>query len=618
MRTLLYYSFFLVLLASCTETDSNENIEPENNVLYGYIQKGPFIAGDSVTAIALSDSFVQIVEKVYSTLVENDLGAYSIELGNACRYYEIFAKGHYFNEVSGEMSASELSLSSIMSVQDSGMCNINILTTLTRKRILNLINGQFLDFESAREQAENELFAVFGLLASTIDINRMDIAQARDDDAKLLALSCLLQGDQTAEELAVYLEAFAGDFTLDGDLDDPDLIQKLEEHAKWLNPYLVASHLESRYEELGLDITVPDFSQFIPYKIPFVVTSLLPQANALDVGLSSTLIVSFSNHIDSTSLNESSFAVSANDVMIGGDLFLASNGSSIIFKPYEPLASFTNYTITVNENLKALDGSSLGVPFQSKFRTEMIDIVTDLTNWYKLEGNSINEISEYGDAVTVGGFYTYDRNEKDNSSYKLDDYGDYIEIPHDFDIDTDNWTFSLWFKLDKLASEKDDCYLLSRKSAGYESDVLLYVDNDDNAVKIGIVDGQNKISSGIVVEKNIWYQAAVSVSEEGITLYVNGEEKAFTAKRFTDNLDEGEPLCISPPTYMGSWLNLKDTSDPYAKVLGDVDDIRLYKRCLNAKEIKILFDSEVTAGIKSVALSSTGFVAKEAAEIYWP
>ena len=95
-----------------------------------------------------------------------------------------------------------------------GATNVNLLTDLEADRVRGLVAGG-TEFSSAKAQAEREIRAVFGISASeSATAEQLDISQASEDDAALLAISAIMQNTRSPAELTELLATMAADLAL--------------------------------------------------------------------------------------------------------------------------------------------------------------------------------------------------------------------------------------------------------------------------------------------------------------------------------------------------------------------------------------------------------------------
>ncbi len=130
--------FQLVLLicviVSCEKHDNNTN-NLSIDKISGYVQKGPYINGSSITMSELSSDLIQ-TGKTYSSQIIDNKGSFemkSIEL--ISQFAELKVDGFYFNEIINNNSTAQLTLYALSDLTDKSSLNVNILSSLERRRV---------------------------------------------------------------------------------------------------------------------------------------------------------------------------------------------------------------------------------------------------------------------------------------------------------------------------------------------------------------------------------------------------------------------------------------------------------------------------------------------------
>ncbi|MHA1642061.1 MAG: outer membrane protein assembly factor BamB family protein, partial [Promethearchaeota archaeon] len=214
------------------------------------------------------DSNLNPTGRTFLTQTINDFGAFSLNQSLiATDYIEIITQGYYFNEITGKISDSPLTLRVITKLSNSTQININILTTLETERIKYLILNQGMSFDDAKKQAEQEVLKIFKIPESIIEnitlFEKMDICKEGISNAILLAASAILQGNNTVGELSELIAKISADIKTDGSLDDPTYVDQLNENARQLNFAKIRNNLIQRYEYLGLHVNIPKFEDYV-------------------------------------------------------------------------------------------------------------------------------------------------------------------------------------------------------------------------------------------------------------------------------------------------------------------------------------------------------------------
>lgn len=216
---------------------------------------------------------------------------------------------------------------------------------------------------------------------------------------------------------------------------------------------------------------------------------------------------------------------------------------------------------------------------------------------YTFNNDSFNQVSNQNHAVTVGGQYVNDRFDNTNSAYQLIGDKDWIEFPSTKDLWENNWTYSIWFKLDILPSSVDDAFLLTYKDISFGDDVHLYVDDDDNKIKIFFESTSEKVSSGVTITEDLWYNASIVTLPNETRLYINGEFKASTSNKFTSTYSDNNFIISS--NFSGDTLK--------GRVFGAIDDVRFYDSALSDNDILNIFkleNNEESLSIHSVVINN--------------
>jgi len=230
-----------------------ENPVITKSVFLGYVQKGPYINGSSVSITPLDKQLDQ-TGNVFSTQIIDNSGNFerkNVEF--ASNFIELKADGYYFNEVKGEISNGSLTLYALADITDINSVNVNILTHLERQRIFYLIQEKGSSFSEAKEQARGEVLNIFGFeLPEDIVSESLDLTE----DALLLAVSVIVQGQLSTGDMSELLANISSDIRPDGRLDSPLLGSQLMNNVAFLDLDKVKSNIEKRYAGLGIEMEV--------------------------------------------------------------------------------------------------------------------------------------------------------------------------------------------------------------------------------------------------------------------------------------------------------------------------------------------------------------------------
>ena len=280
MKTVLKISLLgaiLSVIVSCEDNPSN--ISPlSKEKITGFSQKGPFNNGSSVVISELNADYTQTGRNINSN-IKNNQGEFEIDnIEFISQYVNTTTSGYYFNEISGENSQSMLTLYGISDLSDKSSMNINILSHLEKERVENLLSGG-LSFRQAKDQALQEILAIFEMeKPDNVESELLDISRDGEGNAILLAISIIFQGYRTTADLSLLMADFITDFAPDGVLDSPSIQGALISHATSLNLTDIREHIEDHYNELGDEVSIPDFEEYIQYFIEnsdFEITGLI-------------------------------------------------------------------------------------------------------------------------------------------------------------------------------------------------------------------------------------------------------------------------------------------------------------------------------------------------------
>ncbi|MEM1320712.1 MAG: hypothetical protein AAGG75_10680 [Bacteroidota bacterium] len=263
-NVLSFVSFLclLVFLTACSK-DHLEETAPDKG-LVGFAQKGPFINGASILVSELDD-FYAPTGRVFSTQVFDNSGAFQldgVELDHQLATLRV--DGFYFNEVCGGRSDAQITLHGIVDHRGENPFHINVLTHLEKARVEYLLS-QDIKFTPAKEQAQAEVLAVFGITPANPlpPSDQLNFTQNGEGNAILLAVSALLQGYRSEAELSELMARIIADIRTDGVLNDISIGSSLRDHSFFLDAAEIRNNLIDYFAELNVSATVPDISSYI-------------------------------------------------------------------------------------------------------------------------------------------------------------------------------------------------------------------------------------------------------------------------------------------------------------------------------------------------------------------
>ena len=290
---------FLIISHSCQK--EGDDIKIKKDKLSGYVQKGPFINGTSIQMFELKSTLNQ-TGKVFSTQITDNKGSFEItDIELSSQFIEFYADGYYFDENTGDISPSQLSLYALSDITDISTVNVNILTHLEKSRVAYLV-GQGEDFSEAKDTAQKEILAIFGLsLNEMVNSETLDISLNTEENAILLAISIILQGNRSVGDLTELLATITNDIREDGILNSESIMLSLRNSTKDLVLPTIRSNLETRYQSLGISASIPGFEKYINDFLVF--TSQKPVATTLAGTNITTTGVMLNAVVDANSLS---------------------------------------------------------------------------------------------------------------------------------------------------------------------------------------------------------------------------------------------------------------------------------------------------------------------------
>ena len=254
-----------IAFQSCSE-DEKGGYTPVNYNVNGKVEKGPFVSGSTIDVQPM-DANMQPLGSIYSSTISDNTGSFSFGSKEfETPFAQLKANGYFFNEVDGQLSRGTLTLMAVVNLADQSTVNVNILTHLKYKRIINL-TGQNKSYSDANKQAQKELLTAFGLQRFLdVDVSQYSITTGSDQAGALLAISSLLLVDRSEAVLTEYLAKLSEEFGQEGKFSETSL-QQIKKDRNKLNSKLpsIASNVVSRYNSLGQTVSVKDLAYFFDW-----------------------------------------------------------------------------------------------------------------------------------------------------------------------------------------------------------------------------------------------------------------------------------------------------------------------------------------------------------------
>lgn len=271
VAALVFATFFLTSCGDGSKTtDNSVNGSDEgiiaitNKTISGVSQKGPFVNGSSVTVQELDDETLAQTGGSFEGKIKNDLGEFSVKVKKLeSQYVLLKANGFYRNEVTGEKSKSQITLYALTDLSNRDQVNVNLLTHLAYERTLYLATEEGFSVTEAKKQAESEVLKSFGIEGDFSAAEDLNIFGESDQNAALLAISILMQGDLSEADFSECLANYAADIETDGIWNDSKTATKIADwaYSLWLNHSL--GYIRGNITKWELSADVPVFEKYV-------------------------------------------------------------------------------------------------------------------------------------------------------------------------------------------------------------------------------------------------------------------------------------------------------------------------------------------------------------------
>ena len=236
----------------------------KNLDIAGVSQKGPFVKGSAVTVQGINCKTMEFTDEVFDGEVKNNMGEFVVEkvnLSTTCAVVEV--TGEYRSEMTGKKVSDKLTLRALTNLKDRTHVNVNLLTNLEYERVMYYVTEKGKTFDEAKDLAEKDVLAAFGMAGETTEFENLDIFGTSDADATLLAISVLMQGDADVKTLTKRMDKFNESFAESGKWNDDDTKKAI---ADWIANAVAKAVMDSirkNMENWGFANEVPDFEKVI-------------------------------------------------------------------------------------------------------------------------------------------------------------------------------------------------------------------------------------------------------------------------------------------------------------------------------------------------------------------
>ncbi|SIO40927.1 fibrobacter succinogenes major paralogous domain-containing protein [Fibrobacter sp. UWB11] len=236
----------------------------KNLDIAGVSQKGPFVKGSAVTVQGINCKTMKFTDEVFEGEVKNNMGEFVVEkvnLSTTCAVVEV--TGEYRSEMTGKKVSDKLTLRALTNLKDRTHVNVNLLTNLEYERVMYYVTEKGKSFDEAKDLAEREVLAAFGMAGESAEFEDLDIFGTSDADATLLAISVLMQGDADVKTLTERMDKFNGSFAESGTWNDDDTKKAIIDWIANAVAKAVMDSIRKNMENWGFANEVPDFEKAI-------------------------------------------------------------------------------------------------------------------------------------------------------------------------------------------------------------------------------------------------------------------------------------------------------------------------------------------------------------------
>lgn len=264
MNKLFIAAIAAFTFASCS-SESDGSGSPKGKQILGHIEKGPFVQGSEVTLTDLNKDLSQS-GKSYTTNTTSDLGSFdfgqALELSSGL--VELKTNGYFYNECTGSLSNSQITLKAIANTDGAASLNVNLLTHLEYSRVKYLVKSG-KSFNEAKEKAEAEILKTFAIKDKIKSPEKVSLTDNDKNANILLAISSIMLYDKSEAEFSEFIAKFSTDIEKDGTINNNSLIEAIKEGQKSCHPSQIKKKMEEYYQSKGNNITIGDFSQYVDF-----------------------------------------------------------------------------------------------------------------------------------------------------------------------------------------------------------------------------------------------------------------------------------------------------------------------------------------------------------------
>ena len=269
MLTTLILFLAVLLFVGCSENNVAGGTSIDKGIVAlgewkveGVSQKGPFITGSTVNVLELEGSSLLQTGKVFKSSIKSDKGDFAVSgTALASQYALLEVNGYYRNEVTGKKSSGPLTLNAITDLSSRENVNVNLLTHLEYERVKHLVS-EGMSVKKAKAQAQREILESMAMSESEDAFEDLDIFKSGDENAKLLAISILLQGDEDVAEFTERLGKFAMELAQSGSWNDSVTKTTIADWACEREQRNMYGIIRENILKWGIADSLPDFEKY--------------------------------------------------------------------------------------------------------------------------------------------------------------------------------------------------------------------------------------------------------------------------------------------------------------------------------------------------------------------
>ena len=591
-------TFLIILIAlflGCKKVDNKTGITPittiKKNKISGVVQKGPYINGTQIIMYVLDDKLAQ-AGKVFNTQIKDNKGSFeltNVELSS--KYIQLVANGYYFNEALNSITIAPLELNALTDITDASTVNVNILTHLEKRRVEFLVKSG-KTFTEAKKTAQKEIQAIFGIQISQSTVSeKLDIVTAGDANAILLAISLIIQGEQSVGDMSEILATISADLEDDGLMTNTTAMTKLIKNAKSLKLDSIRQNLLNRYQELGVTATIPDFEKYIKVFLFEIAQKPSAESKSLTRLLNHRVTLNGlvnPNGAETTVTFE--YGVTSNygkSILANGSPLYGDTASSVSADIIN-LDSLTKY----HYRIKAENGKGITYSADSTFTTlkDEPDLVTGLVANYAFNGNANDESGNGNNGTVNGATLTTDRFGIVDKAYLFNGIDNDISVPFSNSLNSiqNQFTITAWVFMDGGGGAGGCCPVLLNLNSQNIGGINFRTQSTSNTSRAFYAVFYNEpitnpraidVFSNVGLSGLEWHHVACVADAakgnaklffDGVFVAENNSTQTFNSINY-----DGTDLIIGNRNGKNWWG-------------GKLDDIRIYNRVLSEAEIAYL------------------------------